>query len=224
MRGLVQYGADVDLSRDLAKFFVKNGKTKRANGVLLDAFRIHPSSQSLVNDLYANNCYKEVCSTLESILQSKWGAAKEEHFDAFVMASRKHKNSLQYAIKILEKIRCNIDPFSGALHKTLFDLYLETGKTSKGLTVLQSATKRFSHSEWPWLLLANAYKSLGDIKSMEETIYEMSKYSWWEGENMKNLEMSYNSEGTSTTVSVFDRSLAEAHRVRDNLLIILIFN
>jgi tetratricopeptide (TPR) repeat protein len=212
-RGLVRYGGDVDLSRDLAKIFVKDGETGRANAVLLNAFRIHPSSKGLFDDLYANNGYEQVCSTLESNLKSR-DATKQE-FDAFVMASKKHKNSLQYAIKILEKIRKNFDSCSENLHKTLFDLYLETGKTSKGLTVLQSATKRFSKSEWPWLLLANAYKSLGDIKSMEKTIYEMSKYSWREGENMKNLEMSYNSEGTSTTVSVFDRSRSEAHRVRD---------
>jgi tetratricopeptide (TPR) repeat protein len=243
-RALVRYPLDVNLSRDLAKLFMKNGETKRANEVLLNAFWEHPSSQSLFDDLYANNCYNEVCSTLESIL--KRGAAKEEHFDALVMASRKHQNSLQYAIKILEKTRRNIkpfskalhkmfdlyletgkkskgiirrntDPYSKALHKTLFDLYLETGETSKGLNVLQSATKQFPDSLWPWLLLAKAYKSLGDIKSMDETIssYKRRYHKWDEGEKMNDLEVSYVSQGTSTTVSFFEQSLlsrAEARR------------
>ena len=150
---------------------------------------------------------------LESVIKS--GSATTQHFDAFVMASRNHKNSLQYAIKILENIRRDFKNFfSEALHKTLFDLYLDTGKPSKGLAVLQSATKQYFVCDWPWLLLANAYKSLGDIKSMEETIFEMSKYRWYEDEKTKNWEMSYNSEGTGTTVSVFDRSRSQAHSSR----------
>ena len=169
-RGLLRYGGDVDLSRDLAKILVKNGETGRATAVLRNAFRIHPSSKGLFDDLCANNGYEQVCSTLESILKS--GAATKEHFDAFVIASRKHPTP-GYAITTLEVLggvlpdksdsgnwdwdrqtflknfHAPSSGFSKAFYMTLFDLYLETGKTSEGLALLKLATKELPQLEWP---------------------------------------------------------------------------